>query len=116
LNAALDVEQLEVHVDGVGKLGLPLFECAKLYGLSRLQAAGARRSSRSIGHRPIISAATVRPSCGSRREMCPPFHLGPPHDGLGARSAQERYCQPAKGMQITMSKQPLGWLSCECGF
>jgi hypothetical protein len=30
-----------VHVDGVGKLGLSLFERAKLYGLSRFQAAGS---------------------------------------------------------------------------
>jgi hypothetical protein len=48
-----------VHIDGIGELGLSLLERAKLNGLSRFQAAGSRRSSRSIGHEPIISRRMI---------------------------------------------------------
>ncbi len=50
LNAALHFEQLEVHVHGIGKLGLSLFQRAKLGDLSRFGPARARRSSCSVGH------------------------------------------------------------------
>ena len=50
LDAPLHLEQLEMHVDGIGQIRLALFQRAKLDGFSRFRAAGARRASRSVGH------------------------------------------------------------------
>jgi hypothetical protein len=59
LNAPLDLEELEVHIDGVAKLWLSLLQGAKLDCFSGLEAAGARRPSRSVGHGQIISRPMI---------------------------------------------------------
>jgi len=50
LNAALHVQELEVHVHGMRKLGLAVLEGAELGVLPRFGAAGARLTSCRIGH------------------------------------------------------------------
>jgi len=55
LDATLHFEQFEVHIHGIGKLGLSLLQGAKLDGLSGFRTAGARRTNSFVGHAAIIS-------------------------------------------------------------
>ena len=59
LNSALHLQKLEMHVDGITELWVVLFQRPELGGFSRLQALGARRTSRSVGHPQIISRAMI---------------------------------------------------------